>query len=231
MTVQAGLADRLEAVREHIATSAASVGRDHNDIALIVVTKFHPASLVRDLAQLGVRDVGENRHPEARDKRDETLDLNLAWHFIGQLQRNKAAQVASYADAIHSIDRPELVAACERADRGSGRGQLEVFLQLNLTEDEGRGGVDDAGLIPLAEQVLASPALRLRGLMAVAGLDADPRSEFARVAAASQRLQSVAPEATALSMGMSGDMDAAIAEGATHLRIGTAITGNRPTSP
>ncbi|MBN9606755.1 MAG: YggS family pyridoxal phosphate-dependent enzyme [Actinomycetales bacterium] len=218
------LASRLARVDAAIADAARAAGRDPAELTRIVVTKFHPASLVRELAALGVRDMGENRHQEARAKHDELADLDLAWHFVGQLQSNKARAVRAYAASVHSVDRASLVDALAADD---GRA-LDVFLELNLTEDPGRGGVDPEALEPLAERVLAAPGLRLRGVMAVAPLGADPRGAFARVREASERLRRLAPEATAISAGMSGDFAEAIAEGATHLRIGTAITGDRP---
>lgn len=217
------LAERLDTVRAEIAQSARDAGRDSGEITTIVVTKFHPASLVRELAGLGVRDVGESRHQEALAKSAELDDLDLRWHFIGQLQSNKARQVRQYASVVHSVDRAALVTAL------AGEPVLEVFLQVNLTEDPGRGGARPEDLAGIAELVLSTPGLRLRGLMAVAPLDAEPRAAFARVRGYSERLLEVAPEASALSMGMSGDFRAAILEGATHLRIGSAITGNRPT--
>lgn len=216
------LAERLDAVRAEIVQAARDAGRDPGEVTTIVVTKFHPASLVRELAGLGVRDVGESRHQEALAKSAELDDLDLRWHFIGQLQSNKARQVRQYASVVHSVDRAALVVAL------AGEPVLEVFLQVNLTEDPGRGGARPEDLAGIAELVLSTPGLRLRGLMAVAPLDAEPRAAFARVRGYSERLLEVAPEASALSMGMSGDFRAAILEGATHLRIGSAITGNRP---
>lgn len=216
------LGERLQAVRANIADAANAAGRSVDELTLIVVTKFHPASLVRELAGLGVRDVGENRHPEAGDKAAELADLHLNWHFIGQLQTNKAKVVRQYAHAIHSIDRPSLVTAL------AGELEIDCFLQVNLTDDPNRGGVTEDELEPMAEAVLAAPGLRLRGLMAVAPLDEPARPAFARVRTLSERVQRLAPEANALSMGMSHDFAEAIAEGATHLRIGSAITGNRP---
>ncbi len=216
------LGERLQAVRANIADAANAAGRSVDELTLIVVTKFHPASLVRELAGLGVRDVGENRHPEAGDKAAELADLHLNWHFIGQLQTNKAKVVRQYAHAIHSIDRPSLVTAL------AGEREIDCFLQVNLTDDPNRGGVTEDELEPMAEAVLAAPGLRLRGLMAVAPLDEPARPAFARVRTLSERVQRLAPEANALSMGMSHDFAEAIAEGATHLRIGSAITGNRP---
>lgn len=221
------LAERLATVDSAIAAAAREAGRDPASITRIVVTKTHPVSLVRELAQLGVRDVGENRQQEAAAKVAELGGEcgELRWHFIGQLQRNKARAVRAFAAAVHSVDRESLADALDADD---GR-VLDVLLELDLTGDPVRGGVDPAALEPLAEHVLARPGLRLRGVMAVAPLGEDPRVAFARVRAASDRLRSLAPEATAISAGMSGDFREAILEGATHLRIGTAITGKRST--
>jgi len=217
------LAERLATVRAGIADAARSAGRSPEELTTIVVTKFHPASLVRELAALGVRDVGENRHQEAQAKAAELSDLHLRWHFVGQLQSKKARQVRAYADVIHSIDRISLVDALRSDD-----GTVDCFVQLNLTDDPGRGGVADKDLEPLVERVLDTPGLRLLGVMAVAPLDEDARRAFARVRSASERITALEPLADKISAGMSQDYAAAIAEGATHLRIGTAITGNRP---
>lgn len=216
------LGERLARVRADIADAAHTAGRRADELTLIVVTKFHPATLVRELWELGVRDVGENRHPEAGDKAAELAELDLNWHFIGQLQSNKAKQVRQYATAVHSIDRPALVPAL------SGERVIDGFVQVNLTDDPNRGGAQPGELDALVEQVLASDRIQLRGLMAVAPLDEPARPAFARVRELSERVQRIAPEANAISMGMSHDFADAIAEGATHLRIGTAITGNRP---
>lgn len=218
-----GLAERLAAVRGRVADAAAEAGRSPDEITTIVVTKFHPAALVRELAGLGVHDVGENRHQEAQAKAAELADLDLAWHFIGQLQSKKARQVRAYASSIHSIDRQALLDALR-----SDETEIDCFVQVNLTDDPGRGGVSPDELEPFVERVLATPGLRLRGLMAVAPLDEPARPAFARVREYSERVRRLAPEASALSMGMSHDFRDAILEGATHLRIGTAITGNRP---
>ena len=190
------------------------------------MTKFHPASLVRELAELGVRDVGENRHQEAAAKATEVADPRLAGHFVGQLQSNKAKAVRSYAATVHSVDRESLVASLSVAD---GR-ELGVFLEIDLSGEPGRGGADPAAAETLAERVLAAPGLRLLGVMGVAPLGAEPRPAFARLRAVSERVRSVEPGAAAISAGMSGDFREAILEGATHLRIGTAITGKRPTA-
>ena len=185
------------------------------------MTTFHPAALVRELADLGVSDFGESRHQEAQPKIAELADLAATWHFIGQVQSKKARQVRSYVDVIHSVDRPSLVDAL-------AGGPLDVFIQVNLTDDPARGGAQPDDLASLAERVASTEGLKLRGLMAVAPLDSEPRREFARVRTLSERLRAAHPEASGLSMGMSGDFREAILEGATHLRIGTAITGNRP---
>jgi pyridoxal phosphate enzyme (YggS family) len=217
------LAERLERVRGQVVDAAVEAGRDPTTITTIVVTKFHPASLVRELAGLGVQDVGENRQQDAGPKAAELTDLDLTWHFIGQLQSNKVRAVLEYATVVQSIDRVSLVAAIEATGL-----PIEAFIQLNLTDDPNRGGVAPGELEALTEQVLAAPNIRLRGVMAVAPLGEDPRAAFRRVRGASERVRLLAPEADALSMGMSGDFREAILEGATHLRIGTAITGNRP---
>ncbi|WP_158864668.1 YggS family pyridoxal phosphate-dependent enzyme [Leifsonia sp. AG29] len=217
------LAERLAAVRAGIADAARAAARSPEEVTCVVVTKFHPASLVRELAALGVRDVGENRHQEAQEKAAELADLALTWHFVGQLQSKKARQVRRYASVIHSVDRLSLVDALR-----SEEGTVDAFVQLNLTDDPARGGVADRDLEPLVEHVLATPGLRLLGLMAVAPIDEEPARAFERVRAASERVRAIAPEATAISAGMSQDYREAIAAGATHLRIGTAITGNRP---
>jgi pyridoxal phosphate enzyme (YggS family) len=217
------LADRLAAVLGSVADAARDAGRAPSEITTIVVTKFQPVSLIAELVSLGVRDVGENRHQEAKAKAEALADLDLRWHFVGQLQSKKARQVRAYASAIHSVDRMSLVDAL-RSDESS----VDCFVQVDLTDDPGRGGVAPEGLDELVEHVLATPGLRLRGLMAVAPLGEPPRPAFARVRLLSERIRRLAPDATDLSMGMSHDFREAILEGATHLRIGTAITGNRP---
>lgn len=217
------LADRLAAVDADIAEAARTAGVPVP--TRIVVTKFHPASLVRELVELGVRDVGENRHQEAQAKAAEVGDARLNWHFVGQLQSNKAKAVRRYAAAVHSVDRPSLVDALA----GDDERDLGVFLEVDLSGEPGRGGVAPAEVEPLAERVLAAPGLELLGVMAVAPLGEEPRPAFVRLRAVSDRIRSLEPRATAISAGMSGDFREAISEGATHLRIGTAITGKRPT--
>ncbi|ANF31017.1 YggS family pyridoxal phosphate enzyme [Leifsonia xyli] len=222
-----GLAERLAAVREGVSDAARAAGRSPEELTTIVVTKFHPASLVRELHALGVRDVGENRHQEAQEKAAELADLDLTWHFVGQLQSKKARQARRYASVIHSVDRASLVDALATHE-DDAESTVDAFVQLNLTDDPARGGVADRDLEPLVEHVLAAPGLRLLGVMAVAPLGEEPARAFERVRAASDRVRALAPDASAISAGMSQDYREAIAAGATHLRIGTAITGNRP---
>jgi len=214
---------RVHEVQERIAAAARAAGRDASEITTIVVTKFHPAELVRELYSLGIRHVGENRHQEAVAKQAELSELDLTWHFIGQLQSNKARAVAEYARVVHSVDRSSLVAALANQDR-----EVDVFLEINLTDVPGRGGVLPAELESLCEAVLQVPVLKLRGVMAVAPVDEEPAAAFERVLRYAERVRALAPRARDLSIGMSGDFEAAIALGATHLRIGTAITGKRP---
>ncbi|KRF07353.1 alanine racemase [Nocardioides sp. Soil777] len=221
------LATNLAAVRRRIADACAAAGRSPDDVSLVVVTKFFPASDVRALADLGVTDVGENRHQEASDKAAECADLGLRWHFIGALQSNKAAAVASYADVVESVDRSKLVGAL---DRGAGERTVDVLLQVSLDPpgSDHRAGADPATLADLGAAVEAAEHLRLRGLMAVAPLGEDPAEAFARLADIRAGFLGDHPRATALSAGMSGDLEQAIARGATHVRVGSAVLGERP---
>lgn len=226
---KAEIAAGLDAVRRRIAAAASAAGRSADDVTLVVVTKFFPASDVRILAELGVTDVGENRHPEARDKLAECGDIGLRWHFIGGLQSNKAAAVGAYADVVESVDRLKLVGALNRGAHERAH-EVDVLLQVSLDPPghEGRAGTDAEDLPALADAVEAAGALRLRGLMAIAPLEEDPRSAFARLADVRKAFLTERPEATWLSAGMSNDFEAAIDAGATHVRVGSAILGARP---
>jgi pyridoxal phosphate enzyme (YggS family) len=225
------LGQRYQAIVEKIATAARSANREPNEITLVVVSKNHPHQLVLDLLDLGARDFGENRDQEANPKAKQIAiesDQVFNWHFIGQLQTNKVKSVLEYANFLHSLDRTSLLD--ELIKRTSERtNPLKVFVQVNMTDDPERGGVNPLDLMAFSERVLSSPGLELVGLMGVGGLDVAPELEFERLAQLSTTLQELAPNANRLSMGMSGDFETAIAYGATHLRIGTAITGNRPT--
>ena len=191
------------------------------------MTKFHPASLVTELYGLGVRDVGENRQQEFSAKAGEIGPLDgLRWHFIGQAQTKKARAIRAAASVVHSVDREKLADALDRA--GEGLPPLDVLVQVNLTDDPGRGGVAPGDLERLAEHVAGCETLALRGVMAVTPLDVEPASAFATLAGYAERVRSVVPTATWMSAGMTADFAEAIAAGATHLRIGSAITGPRP---
>ncbi|MDN4612048.1 YggS family pyridoxal phosphate-dependent enzyme [Arthrobacter burdickii] len=230
---------RLAAVRKRIATAAEAAGRTAPE--LIVVTKYFPSSDVRILADLGVRDVGENRDQEAAAKAAELDDLALTWHFIGQLQTNKAKSVVRYAHSVHSVDRATLVAALGKAvaaeqERRAGAGlgardDLECFLQFTLdaaATSGGRGGALPGEAGALAEGVAATAGLRLAGVMAVAPIGTPPAAAFERLLRIADSVRAVDPSATAVSAGMSGDLEEAVAAGATHLRIGSDVLGPRP---
>lgn len=236
----AQLEERLARVRRRISEAAEASAR--TEPALIVVTKYFPASDVAALAGLGVRDVGENKAQEAEAKAAELDGSGLKWHFIGQLQTNKAKSVVRYAAAVHSVDRPGLVTALgkamaaenrRRADAGEpAREPLDCYLQLDLRLGEdlepGRGGARPGGMMDLAAAVAAADGLRLAGLMAVAPLGEDPAAAFARLQKHSAELAAAYPGAAGISAGMSQDLEAAVAHGATHLRIGSDVLGPRP---
>ena len=222
------LAANLETVRGRIAAACRDAGRDPADVRLVVVTKFFPASDVRLLAELGVTDVGENRHQEAEAKAAECAGLGLRWHFIGGLQSNTAAAVAAYAAVVESVDRVKLVAALDRGAHGR-EDPVDVLLQVSLDPPgaAGRSGADPADLPALAAAVERAAALRLQGLMAVAPLGEDPAEAFTRLAGIRREFLLDRPDATWLSAGMSGDLEEAVRMGATHVRIGSAVLGPR----
>lgn len=223
------LAERYNSALARIEASALEHGRDAKDIELIVVTKFHPASLVLELIELGATEFGENKDQEAGPKALEVAsatDKPHRWHFVGQLQSNKVRSAIQYADVLHSLDRQSLLDALVKAavDRPK---PVDVFIQLNLTDDPGRGGIEPKNLIEFSDKILAQPGLRLLGVMGVAALDRAPEIDFETIAHASQDLQKNSPESKFISAGMSQDFEIAIGFGATHVRIGAAITGNR----
>ncbi|MGX5717057.1 YggS family pyridoxal phosphate-dependent enzyme [Arthrobacter sp. MAHUQ-56] len=231
------LAERLAVVRRRISTAAEAAGRADRLPSLIVVTKFHPAADIRRLAALGVTDVGENRDQEAAAKAAELADCPLTWHFVGQLQTRKAKSVVRYASAVHSVDRQQLVDALAKAARNemdaSGRPPLDCFIQVNLEDHAADAGTRRGGAVPadvpvLAESISSEPSLNLAGVMAVAPLGLPPGPAFEKLAAISAGLVAEHPGATAISAGMSQDLEDAIQFGATHLRIGSDILGSRP---
>ncbi|NJP67328.1 YggS family pyridoxal phosphate-dependent enzyme [Streptomyces spiramenti] len=234
----AELRSALARVEERVAGACEAAGRDREAVTLIVVTKFWPASDVRLLAGLGVRHVAENRDQEAAAKAAACADLPLSWHFVGQLQTNKARSVVEYADYVHSVDRPRLVKALSAAAEQRGGREVAALVQVALEkEGEGGGGAARGGAAPeevrgLAEEIMRAPGLRFAGLMTVAPLEGAyagrPAAAFERVAELSRSLRVGAPAATMVSAGMSADLEEAIAAGATHVRVGSAVLGVRP---
>jgi pyridoxal phosphate enzyme (YggS family) len=220
------LATRLAEVRHRIFKACEVAGRDVGDVTLIAVTKTRPASDVRLLSGLGLRDVGENRDAEAAPKAAQCADLDLTWHFIGQLQTNKCASVVRYASVVHSVDRPRLIRALGQAARRADR-VIDCLIEVSLDGDPVRGGAL-AGEVPsLAEAIEAEPGLVLSGVMAVAPLGMVPDEAFAGLLGSAADVRAVRASATMISAGMSGDLEAAVEAGATHLRIGTALLGDR----
>ncbi|MEW2247382.1 MULTISPECIES: YggS family pyridoxal phosphate-dependent enzyme [unclassified Streptomyces] len=229
------LAGNLAKVEERIAAACAAAGRRRDEVTLIVVTKTYPASDVRILAELGVRHVAENRDQDAAPKAAECSDLPLSWHFVGQLQTNKVRSVVGYADVVQSVDRARLVTALSKEAERAGR-EIGCLIQVALDAGESargeRGGVAPAGIEELAGLVAASPGLRLDGLMTVAPLTGEyagrQRAAFERLMDLSTDLRRAHPAATMVSAGMSADLEEAVAAGATHVRVGTAVLGVRP---
>ncbi|MER7765046.1 YggS family pyridoxal phosphate-dependent enzyme [Streptomyces sp. NPDC097619] len=232
---EAELAANLARVEERIASACAASGRKREEVTLIVVTKTYPASDVRLLAGLGVRHVAENKDQDAAPKAAACADLPLTWHFVGQLQTNKARSVAEYAQVVQSVDRPKLVTALSAAAERAGR-ELGCLVQVALDAESGtrgdRGGAAPDLVADLAERVASAPGLRFDGLMTVAPLSGPyagrERAAFERLVELSSGLRAGHPAATMVSAGMSGDLEQAVAAGATHVRVGTAVLGDRP---
>ncbi|RPE44665.1 hypothetical protein EDD90_7916 [Streptomyces sp. Ag109_O5-1] len=232
---RAEIAANLAKVEERIAAACAAAGRKREEVTLIVVTKTYPASDVRILSGLGVRHVAENRDQDAAPKAVECADLPLSWHFVGQLQTNKVRSVVGYADLVQSVDRSKLVEALSKEAVRAGR---EVGCLLQVALDAGasgrgeRGGVAPGGIEELADLVAGSPGLRLDGLMTVAPLTGEyagrQRAAFGRLMDLSTGLRRAHPAANMVSAGMSADLEEAVAAGATHVRVGTAVLGVRP---
>ena len=219
----------LRQAHERIDAACSDFGRE--GVTLIVVTKTHPVSDLVILSELGVRDVGENRDQEARTKSVE-LAQDFTWHMIGQIQRNKINSIVRWADVIHTCDREELVDPIERSAASIDK-DLDIFIQVNVDPfaPAGRGGIHPQKMMPLARRIAEAPHLRLRGLMAVAphpSTGVDPEHAFSQVQQLSAQLQEQFPFARDISAGMSADLEAAIKYGATHLRLGSAILGDRP---
>ncbi|MCC3768155.1 YggS family pyridoxal phosphate-dependent enzyme [Streptomyces sp. UNOC14_S4] len=229
------LAENLARVEERISSACAAAGRGREEVTLIVVTKTYPASDVRLLAELGVRHVAENRDQDAAPKAAECADLPLNWHFVGQLQTNKVRSVLGYADVVHSVDRMRLVTALSTAAVRAGR-EVDCLIQVALDAESGergeRGGVAPDGVLELADALAAAEGLRPAGLMTVAPLAGPyagrPRAAFDRLMEISTGLRAAHPAANMVSAGMSADLDDAVAAGATHVRVGSAVLGVRP---
>jgi pyridoxal phosphate enzyme (YggS family) len=222
----AHIAANVAQVRDRMAAAAKAAGRDPGELTLVGITKTFPIEDARRLVELGVADLGENRDQDARVKARAVPEAR--WHFVGRLQRNKAASVASYAAVVHSLDRPELVRALANGVRRAERDPLDVLVQVSLDDDPGRGGAPAGEVVALADAAAATGLLRPAGVMAVAPMDADPDAAFATLREIAGTLRAAHPDATAISAGMSGDLEAAVRNGATHLRIGTALLGGRP---
>jgi pyridoxal phosphate enzyme (YggS family) len=229
------LASNLAAVEERISAACAAAGRKRDSVTLIVVTKTYPASDVRILSELGVRHVAENRDQDAAPKAAQCADLDLTWHFVGQLQTNKVRSVVSYADLVQSVDRVKLVAALSKEAERTER-ELGCLIQVALDAQEDgrgeRGGVGPGGVGELAARVAEAPGLRLDGLMTVAPLTGAyagrQQAAFERLMDLSTVLRAAHPAANMVSAGMSSDLEQAVAAGATHVRVGTAVLGVRP---
>ncbi|MGW2487760.1 YggS family pyridoxal phosphate-dependent enzyme [Streptomyces sp. NPDC001606] len=229
------LAANLANVEERIGAACAAAGRAREEVTLIVVTKTYPASDVRILSELGVRHVAENRDQDAAPKAAACADLSLKWHFVGQLQTNKVRSVVGYADVVQSVDRSRLVTTLSKEAERVGR-EVGCCIQVALDAGESgrgeRGGVAPEGIEELADLVAASPGLRLDGLMTVAPLTGEyagrEQAAFERLMDLSTDLRRAHPAATMVSAGMSADLEQAVAAGATHVRVGTAVLGVRP---
>jgi PLP dependent protein len=223
------LAANLAAVHDRIAAACAASGRATAEVQLIAVTKTFPVPDIMILHELGVDDVGENKDQEAAPKAAACAAAGpaLRWHFVGQLQVNKAASVASYAYMVHSVDRLRLVEALGRRAVDAGR-QLRCLVQVSLDGEAGRGGAEPGEVSGLADAIAARDGLLLGGVMAVAPLGDPARPAYARLREIAEMVRAAHPGAQVISAGMSGDLGEAIAEGATHVRIGTALLGGRP---
>jgi pyridoxal phosphate enzyme (YggS family) len=218
----------LDVVERRIVDACRAAGRDRSEVTLVAVTKTFPAEDVSLLAELGVRDIGENRDQEARTKHNALSGLGLTWHFVGRLQTNKCRSIAGYADVVHSADRDRVIVALAAAAHRAGR-SVATFVQVSLDDVDGdRGGAAAEQVPALADRIAASEGLHLAGVMAVAPQRVDPAVAFARLAEVAADVRRRHPSATAVSAGMSGDLEAAVRAGATHLRIGTALLGGRP---
>lgn len=228
---KAELAKALDVVEARISQACAAAGRARDGVRLLAVTKTFPATDAALLADLGLRDLAENRDQEAGPKAGEFARLrpgvNVRWHMVGRLQRNKARSVVHWAQEVQSVDSIRLADALDKAVRAAGAAPVDVLVQASLDDDPARGGCPLTELGPLADHIAAATGLRLKGLMAVAPLAADPGAAFDRLAMAGDAMRRDHPCATELSAGMSGDLEVAIRHGSTCVRVGTALLGGR----
>jgi pyridoxal phosphate enzyme (YggS family) len=220
------LASSLSDVQSRIQEAASRASRKKDDVTLVVVTKTYPVSDVQILHQLGVTHFGENRSAEGLEK---SALVSAHWHFQGQIQSNKIAAIASWADTVHSLDDLSHVAKFDRAVGEFPEKRLQVFIQISLDGDTSRAGVSGDELLVLGQAISSTKNLDLAGLMVVPPVQAEPEAAFSEVAEIAQRFRNEFPMARSLSAGMSGDYEVAIAHGATHIRVGSQILGPRAT--
>lgn len=220
------LADNLSAISARIASAAQAAGRDPASVQLLAVSKTKPASAIREIHAAGVRDVGENYLQEALTKQQALSDLPLIWHFIGPIQSNKTKAIAEHFDWVHSVDRLKIAQRLSE-QRPAGLAPLNLCLQVNVSGEDSKSGCAPADLPALAKAVAGLPNLRLRGLMAIPEPTEDRAAQEAAFARLRQLQESLGLGLDTLSMGMSHDLEAAIAQGATWVRIGTALFGAR----
>ncbi len=231
--MQSNLAERLQSIQQRVDGAAKAASRSRSEIELVIVTKNHGFELALELLALGENQFGENRDQEASAKAAQVSqslvpgELSPTWHFVGQLQTNKVKSMLTYSSVLHSLDRLSLLKELEKQLVKTPEATLDAFIELNLTDDPNRGGIELKNLLEFAEQVLKVSQIRLLGVMGVAGLGVEPAVDFATILNSSEKLQSISASSKYISAGMSGDFETAIGFGATHLRIGTAITGNR----
>ena len=224
------IADNLTALAARIHNAAQAAGRDPASVRLLAVSKTKPASAIREIYAAGVRDVGENYLQEALAKQQELRDLPLIWHFIGPIQSNKTKAIAEHFDWVHSVDRLKIAQRLSE-QRPAGLPPLNICLQVNVSGEDSKSGCAPADLPALAKAVAALPNLRLRGLMAIPEPTDDRATQEAAFASLRQLQESLQLGLDTLSMGMSHDLEAAIAQGATWVRIGTALFGARNYGP
>ncbi|CAI8735036.1 MULTISPECIES: YggS family pyridoxal phosphate-dependent enzyme [Pseudomonas] len=220
------IADNLSTLAARIRAAALAAGREPSAVQLLAVSKTKPAAAVREAFAAGVRDVGENYLQEALNKQGELTDLPLTWHFIGPIQSNKTRAIAEHFDWVHSVDRLKIAQRLSE-QRPDHLAALNICLQVNVSGEASKSGCTPEELPALARTIAALPRLRLRGLMAIPEPTDNEAAQQAAFARVRQLQASLGLDLDTLSMGMSHDLEAAIAQGATWVRIGTALFGAR----